>query len=131
MRSGTVRRLRLWSDLVPSESGSGTSFVVSEFAVLSDGRELPILEGRGWTVFAGTLTADEYLSRLTIRDIERDIHNAVLSDDAETTGEWQDWQHLADKLGELGVDASADQLKQLPYAIELSDRLRSRLRDET
>jgi hypothetical protein len=119
-----VVALGAWCDLdSPGEDlagGAGTSFKVREFALLSDGREVSLLDGRGWGTSA-------QWDRLLITDLVRGVYNAVLPDDAEETGEEHEWQHFERRLREAGVVATLDELRSLPYLVILSDRLRSRL----
>jgi hypothetical protein len=120
--------LGAWCDLDSaggdSRGGGGTSFRVREFALLSDGREVTLLDDRGWTTSA-------QLDRMSIAWVVRDIYNTVLPDDAEETGEEHEWQHFEQRLREAGVAVTLDQLRALPYRVILSDRLRSQLGQRT
>lgn len=100
--------------------GGGTSFRVREFALLSDGREVTLLDDRGWSTSAR-------LDRIPITQLVRDVYNTVLPDDAEETGEEHEWQRFEQRLREAGVAVTIDGPRGLPYRVILSDRLRSRL----
>lgn len=130
--SVTVVSLGAWCDLDPREedpgSGIGTSFKVREFAVLSDGREVTLLDDRGWTTSAplgGTAGGQD--TPMPVARIVRNVFNVVLPDDAEVTGEEHEWQRFVQRLREAGVAVTPGELQALPYRVILSDRLRSRL----
>lgn len=115
-------------DLV-EEFKQGVSFVVHEFADLADGRRLTLHEERGfsgWTLGTrGPAPRDQWRD-LTLEGLERDVRTTVLPDDDDTQDE-HPWEWLAQLLRLKGVDASADQLKLLPYDVEFSERLRARM----
>jgi hypothetical protein len=119
-----VVALGAWCDLhsAGEDSGgsAGTSFKVREFALLSDGREVTLLDDRGWSTSAR-------LDQIPITQVIRDVYNTVLPDDAEETGEEHEWQRFEQRLREAGVAVTLDELRALPYRVILSDRLRSRL----
>ena len=75
-----VVALGAWCDLYSaredSGGGAGTSFKVREFALLSDGREVTLLDDRGWTTSGR-------LDRIPITQLVGDVYNTVLPDDAE------------------------------------------------
>ena len=128
----SVVGLGAWCDLHSREEdagcGTGTSFVVREFALLSDGREIALLDDRGWTTSAplgGTVSGEE--ARMPVRQVVRNIYNVVLPDDAEETGQEHEWQRFAQRLGEAGIAVTSDELRALPYRVILSARLRSQL----
>ncbi len=109
-------------------AGGGTSFRVREFALLSDRREVTLLDDRGWTTSAPLGgTADGQAAPLPVAQVVRNVRNVVLPDDAGETGEEHEWQRFAQRLREAGVAVTPDELRVLPYRIVLSDRLRSRL----
>jgi hypothetical protein len=123
--------LAAWCDLDSPEEYSpdgGTSFTVREFAMLSDLREVTLLEDRGWTTSAPLGgSADGPQGRMSITHVVRNVYNVVLPDNAEETGEQHEWQRFAQRLREAGVRVAPDELRTLPYRVILSDRLRSRL----
>jgi hypothetical protein len=108
----TVVSLGAWGGLQDG-SGGGTSCTVREFALLSDGREVTLLDDRGWTTTAP-------LSAISLTHVVRNIYNVVLPDDAEQTGDEHEWQRFEQRLREAGVDVTADQLRALPYRVFLS-----------
>jgi hypothetical protein len=112
-----------------SASPGGTSFRVVEYAVLSDGRRVTLLDDRGWTQWSHGLGAAE-ARQLRAEDVRRDVLNVVLPDNAETTGEDHEWDHFVERLRDAGVDVPRDQLRRLPYRIVFGDRLQAELRDE-
>lgn len=126
-----VVSLGAWCDLDSSPAASsftGTPFRVREFALLSDGREVTLLDDRGWATsepLGGT--ADDPEARMSLAHVVGNLSMAVLPDDAEQTGEEHEWQHFVERLGDAGVAVTPDELRALPYHITLSDRLRSRL----
>ncbi len=73
------------------------------------------LGGRG-DLWAG-MTADSLAS---------DVLATVLPDDAELTGDDHPWDWLAALLRARGVEVATEDLHDLPYAVEFTDRLRDR-----
>jgi hypothetical protein len=108
----TVVSLGAWADLHDA-SGGGTSCTVREFALLSDGREVTLLDDRGWTTTAP-------LSAISLTHVVRNIYNVVLPDDAEQTGDEHEWQRFEQRLREARVEVTADQLQALPYRVLVS-----------
>jgi hypothetical protein len=119
-----VVALAAWCDLDPqgedSGGSAGASFKVREFALLSDGREVTLLDDRGWSTSAR-------LDQILIPQFVRDVHTTVLPDDAEETGEEHEWQVFQQRLREAGVAVTLEELRALPYRVILDDRLRARL----
>ena len=101
----------------------GMHFAVQEHAVLDDGRRLVLHAERGWTSAGPAAT----WARTTEADLCRDVLNVVLGDDAEETGEDHPWKWLADLLDAQGVAVDPVDLAQVPYLVELSDRVLARL----
>lgn len=124
MGQAVVEALGAWCDLDSPRDDSGvgarTSFKVREFALLSDGREVTLLDDRGWSTSAR-------LDQIPLTQLVRDVYNTVLPDDAEETGEEHEWQRFKQRLQEAGVAVTLDELRALPYSVTLSDRLRRRL----
>ena len=108
----TVVRLGAWGDLQEG-AGGGTSCKVREFALLSDGREVTLLDDRGWTTSAP-------LGEISLTHVVRNVYNVVLPDDAEETGEEHEWQRFQQRLREAGVAVTRDELRALPYRVILS-----------
>jgi hypothetical protein len=86
---------------------------VREFALLSDGREVTLLDDRGWTTSA-------QLGEISLTHVVRNVYTVVLPDDAEETGEEHEWQRFARRLREAGVAVTPDELRALPYRVNLS-----------
>lgn len=112
-------------------SGQALHFRVEEFATLSDGGRLTLSEDRGWTssihtVPAGLPPPDPW-AYLSVEAIVNDVHNVVLPDDAEETGDEHPWAVLTARIRALGVETSPEQLRELPYVVILSERLRTRV----
>jgi hypothetical protein len=94
---------------------------VREFALLSDGREVTLLDDRGWTTSAP-------LGEISLTHFVRNVYTVVLPDDAEETDEEHEWQRFEQRLREAGVVAvTRDELRALPYRVILGDHLRSAL----
>jgi hypothetical protein len=100
----------------------GVSFDVHEFADLADGRRLTLHKERGFT------TSGQW-RYLTLENLERDVRTTVLPDDNDTEDE-HPWEWLAGLLYALGVQATVEALRLLPYSVEFSERLRARLAAE-
>jgi hypothetical protein len=120
-------------DLVPPERDTatpgGASFDVSEFAVLDDGRRLTLHSERGWTSWVRSTDQSEPLdpwTSLTEEGIRQDVLNVVLPD--EDDGEAHPWEWLRGLLHVHGLETTTEQLKAVPYTVELSDTVRARLR---
>jgi len=107
----------------------GVSFVVHEFAELADGRQLTLHEERGFTgvtiATRGHSPSDQW-RYLTLENLERDVRTTVLPDDDDTKDE-HPWEWLAGLLHVHGVDATAEELRLLPYDVVFSERLRARV----
>lgn len=110
--SATVVSLGARGDIRETPAGT-TSCTVREFALLSDGREVTLLDGRGWMITARP-------SKILLTDAVRSVFTAVLPDDAEQTGEEHEWQYFERRLREAGVTITATELQALPYQVTLS-----------
>jgi hypothetical protein len=108
----TVVSLSAWGDLRDGSSG-GTSCDVRESALLSDGREVSLLDDRGWTTSA-------QLGEISLAHVVRNVYNVVLPDDAEETGEEHEWQRFEQRLREAGVPVTRDELRAVPYRVILT-----------
>ena len=84
-----------------------------ELALLSDGREITLLDGRGWSTSA-------QLGEISLSHAVRNVLTAVLPDDAERTGSEHEWEHFAERLRDAGVAVSPGELRTLPYRVILS-----------
>lgn len=99
------------ADLNESPDG-GTSCQVREFAVLSDGRKVPVLDDRGWT-------STTSVGIISLSHVVRNVYTVVLPDDAEETGEHHEWGRFVERLREAGVVVTGDQLRALPYHVTI------------
>ena len=104
----------------------GISFVVHEFADLDDGLRLTLHEERGFTTGLGGSAPSDMWRYLTLEHLERDVLTTVLPDDDDTQDQ-HPWEWLAGLLHLHGVEATADELRGLPYILVFSERLRARL----
>ena len=130
--------LRIWCDLDRVDGITDLSavscFLVHEFARLSDGREVVLLDDRGWT--------GAPVSLLSSRDIEAHAYSVLLPDwadvnnplpqelaIAEAVGGAQDWNLLSQRLRYHGAIATPDQLARMPRQFQLSERLAADVKD--
>lgn len=118
--SVTVVGLGAWSELAGKDQ-QGMRIDVHEFAVLDDGRRLALHQERGFSTSATRMTADH---------AERSVLTTVLPDDAEVTGEDHPWEWLASLIRSHGVPVTPEQLKAVPYVVELGPRLSAVLEPE-
>jgi hypothetical protein len=110
--------------LGPERDEGSASFDVAEFAVVDDGSRVLLHEERGFTIGGGS-SRDPW-SGLTAEILERNVLTTVLPDDDDTADE-HPYEWLAELCRQRGLDATADDLRRVPYAVELSDQPRRRL----
>jgi hypothetical protein len=110
-------------------SPGGRSFNVVEYAVLSDGREVVLLDDRGWTEWTHGLGPGEVWP-LTARQVRGNVLNVVLPDNAETTGEDHEWERFLERLRDAGVILPVDELRRRPYRVVFGPRLLAELATE-
>jgi hypothetical protein len=107
----------------------GLSFVVHEFAELADGRRLTLHEERGFNIStmasSGPAPSDQW-HYLTLEALERDVRTTLLPDNDDTQDE-HPWEWLAELLHVHGIEATAEELRLLPYDVVFSERLRARV----
>jgi hypothetical protein len=111
----------------------GTSFNVSEWIELADGRRITLHNERGFSgqVFSYGVTGlplqiDQW-EHLTLEHLEASVLTTVLPDDAEVTGADHPWEWLAELAQRNGVEVTAADLRSVPYVVEFSDAVRDRL----
>ena len=63
---------------------------------------------------------------LTLEALERDVRTTVLPDNDDTQDE-HPWEWLAELLRVHGIEATAEELRLLPYDVVFSERLRARV----
>ena len=84
----------------------GIDFRVVEFAKLSDGSRVTLKEDRGF----GMTGPPGLWGRLTLDELERDVRTTALSDEQDPEDE-PPWEWFAERLGALGVQTSAQELR--------------------
>jgi hypothetical protein len=107
----------------------GLSFVVHEFAELADGRRLTLHEERGFNISTMTSSGpapSDMWRYLTLEHLERDVRTTVMPDNDDTQDE-HPWEWLAELLRVHGIEATAEELRLLPYDVVFSERLRARV----
>lgn len=107
-----------------ADDGRTVSFSVREFAVLADGRRALLRGGLGFTMGwgSGVGTTAAVWDGYTLDAARRDVLNVVLPDD-DDTGEDHPWEWLAELARQQGLAVTADDLRGLPYTVELSYRV--------
>jgi hypothetical protein len=123
--SGTVQGLLTLADL-DDRDPNGYWVSVRHDAVLSDGRQVVLLDDRGWST---SRPVDER----TIDEVERSAKTVVGPDEppARRTRAEMEADHRATlerKLENAGIRTEGVELKALPHQVVLSDRLRRRLK---
>ena len=117
-------------DVVPAHraaaSPGSVSFDVREFALLADGRRAVLHEGeRGFAVSGPWSGSGHPLGGLTAEDNRSGVLTTVLPD--EDDGEDHPWEWLAALVRAHGVRTTSGELRELPYTVELSDRVQRML----
>jgi hypothetical protein len=102
------------------DDGRSQSFWVSEFARLANDRRVILHEARGFTVGGGS-SSGTVQDDLTPDSITRDVLNVVLPDPDD--GEDHPWSWLAQLARFRGLDVTAEELRDLPYEVILTDSL--------
>ncbi len=105
----------------------GLSWSVLEAAHLSDGREILLRDGLGWSVSAHGLTREELWKQFTVKSLKQDVLNVVLPDDAEETGQEHPYELFARSLRSHGVAVRAEDLRLVAYSVVLAPRLQEKL----
>jgi len=124
-RIGTVQGLLTLADL-DDRDPNGYSVSVRHDAVLSDGRQVVLLDDRGWS--SGRSVDGE-----TVDEVKRTARMVVGPDEpaaGRTRAEMEanHWATLERKLENAGIRTDGVELKALPHEVVLSDRLRRRLK---
>lgn len=97
-------------------------FLVSEFVSTDDGRRVTLHHDRGLTL-SGSRTVGvpgvmDPRVGLAPEELIANVLNAVLPDDGD---EAHPWEWLAELTRERGLEATADDLRRLPYEVILAD----------
>lgn len=119
--SVTVVGLGACAELARTGNQRGLHVDVHEFAVLDGGRRLTLHKDRGFSSSDKHPTADH---------VERSVLTTVLPDDAEATSEDHPWEWLAALIADQGVAVTPEQLRAVPYVVELGPRLSAVLSSE-
>jgi hypothetical protein len=98
------------------------NFRVSEFAVLDNGERITLHDERGYG--AGSSSGD-IRAQQTVETITRDVLTTVLPDDDD--GDEHPWEWLAQLARAHGIEVTADNLRQVPYEVVLTERVLQRL----
>jgi hypothetical protein len=103
----------------PRENG----FKVSEFALLDTGERVTLHAERG---YGGRSSSGVIWAHETVETITRDVLTTVLPDDDDIDEE-HPWEWLAELAHAQGIDVTADDLRQVPYEVVLTERVLHRL----
>jgi hypothetical protein len=101
------------------------SFLVSEFAVLDDGRRVTLHGERGFTAAVRSTGPDDpgdLRHHETIESLTADVLTVVLPDDDDDP-EAHPWDWLAGLARARGLDVGPDDLRSLPYEVCLTERV--------
>ena len=93
-------------------------FQVSELAQLANGDLVLLRDRLGWTV--GFIGED---GPPNIDEVLSSVENVVLPDEDAPGCEPHPWEWLVTLAAERGLSVTAEQLKEVPYRIYLSDRV--------
>ena len=134
----TVVSLGAWCDCEDEHrDDGGLSFRVHEFAVLADGRRITLshdLDGpSGFSSSTHGVGQPDPLDPwafVTLEGLEASVRTTVLPDEDDTQDE-HPWEWLGQRLQANGIDASPEQLEELPYDVVFSERLRARVTAHT
>lgn len=110
----------------PHADSRDQSFGVSEFVTLEDGRRVLLHEDRGFTGgvrSTGEPKPRDYRCGLTLEQLTRDVLLVVLPDDDDDT-QPHPWSWLSDLARSRGLDVTAEDLRELPYDVVFTDKLR-------
>jgi hypothetical protein len=114
------------SDVPESHEARDQSFSVSEFVTLEDGRRVILHEDRGFTTglrSTGRSGPGDLREPVTLESLTQDVLSVVLPDDDEST-EDHPWSWLADLARARGLNVTADDLRNLPYEVVFTDKVR-------
>jgi hypothetical protein len=122
----SVARLVTYASLRELTS-SRYSVDLRHFARLDDGREILLLDDRGFS--GASRSAGITLSR---QQVELDARTCVGPDEPVGEQTWEQvearhWEFIAERLGAAGVTISADEVGLLEHDVVLDERLRAAL----
>ncbi|TDC53095.1 hypothetical protein E1212_06660 [Jiangella ureilytica] len=106
-----------------SADGRTVSFSVSEFALVKDGRRVVLRGALGFTTAwgSGVPATSPVWSSFTVQSLTQEVLAVVLPDDDD--GEDHPWEWLAELARDRGIVVTADDLRGVPYEVELTDRV--------
>lgn len=112
-------------DLEPGaiDNGREHSFRVSELVLLDNGKRVILHAERGYT---SRISAGDIWTRETAGKVTRDVLTTVLPDRDDTADE-HPWAWLAELAQARKIEVTADDLRQLPYEVVLTERVIQRL----
>jgi hypothetical protein len=102
------------------DDGRSLSFSIAELAILSDGRRVHLHADHGFTT-AHWPPGDRWAG-LSASVLESNVLTTMLPDD-DDTGEEHPCDWLAALCADHGLPVTADELRQVPYRVEFSDRV--------
>ena len=120
----TVTRLGALCDHTGESDDGGLEFTISEWLEV-DGRRVTLHDGFGFTsVLSGD---DDPWQYLTAEALTSTVLTVVLpeDDDPDDAGEEHPWTWLAELAAEHGITVTPEELKAVPYAVELTPRCAS------
>ena len=94
-----------------------------EFAELADGRRLTVQEEGAFTIMTREPVPSDW--RFLTAKLTRAVRLSVMPNDG--TQDDHPWEWLAGQLSLHGVEATVEELRDLPYDVVFSERLRARL----
>ena len=106
-------------------SPGSASFDVAEFALLDDGRRVVLHRERGFAVSRSA--RGNPWEWLTAEGITADVLTTVLPD-GEDPAEEHPYEWLQGLLQRTGVEASLEELRRVPYVVELGESVCAQLR---
>ncbi|WP_226361003.1 hypothetical protein [Pseudonocardia sp. ICBG1142] len=101
-------------------------FVIVEYVRTGDYRTIQVRK-HGWSQTTGGKSSSAALSSLTRLELREDAIDFLLPDDAERTGEAQDWETIRQKLKRYGVDVSVERLREVPVLVEIDADLQEKI----
>jgi hypothetical protein len=137
---GAVVRLVTYADIGAGDDPLVMSVSLRQDAVLADGRQLVLLDDRGWSSTLCIATNDaasdagvpDVWSTTSVAELEADARVVVGPDEpydehSQSDMEEAHWAFLAAKLHRQGVVVDGPQLRDLPHEVIVSDRLLARI----
>jgi hypothetical protein len=110
-------------DPTPNRDPRENNFRVSEFVLLNNGERVILHNERG---YGGRSSSGDIWAHETVETITRDVLTTVLPDDDDIDEE-HPWEWLAELAQAQGIDVTADDLRQIPYEVVLTERVLQRL----